>query len=67
MAIPSRVTHSLLPHLPEEDAKFQIVYSKVNAEIRRGLTEASQLETNGISRRKDRAKRNGEDGEDGGA
>jgi hypothetical protein len=61
MAIPSRVAYSLLPHVPQEDAEFQTVYNKINVEVRRGLTEASQLEEHGLSKRKDRAKRNGDD------
>jgi phage terminase Nu1 subunit (DNA packaging protein) len=64
MAIPSRVTHSLLPHVAAEtgNANFQAIHQIVTADVRRSLTEASQLEANGISRRRDRAKRNGEDG-----
>ena len=63
MALPSRVTHSLLPHVAAEtgNANFQAIHQIVTADVRRSLSEASKLEANGISRQKDRAKRNGTD------
>jgi phage terminase Nu1 subunit (DNA packaging protein) len=60
LAIPSRVSYSLLPHVNEKDANFQAIYQKVNAEVHRGLNEASQLEKNGIGKRTQR-ERNGEE------
>jgi phage terminase Nu1 subunit (DNA packaging protein) len=53
LALPSRITRQLLPHVADAtgDANFQAVYSTVNGEVRAALTEASEFDVKQITAR----------------
>jgi len=55
LAIPSRVTRMLLPHVAAEtgNANFQKNYNRVDDEIRQAMTEISELKSRDIISRKE--------------